>query len=210
MTDRASRPSSLTAYSPLLFLVAGGLLAVFAANTAARTFADGGLQAIHSAVGPTGFAVGLLGLVGLYPALADEHRLVARLVGLVAAVPFVGWVVISGFGIGNTLGVAPDASVVLPGPAFILVFLLTMLAYILFSVATLRTAAQARTIGIALLGPAIPFLTLILVVQAFPPVEWGEFVIDSGHALAHFAVGLVLRRRTATADYSEPTPDATS
>lgn len=209
MSDRSGFLAPLADHSPRVFLVAGGLLAVFAANTGARIFTDGGVTAIHSAVGPAGFFVGLVGLLGLYPGIVDERGILGRLVGIVAAVPLVGWFVITVFGLGNTIGVAPDATVVLPGPAFIVVFLLTMLAYILFSIATLRTDAHSRTVGVLLFAPAIPFLTLILVVQAIPGVEWGEFVIDSGHALAHLAVGIVLRGRTVTTDHSEPAPDAT-
>lgn len=209
MTERPGVLAPLEQKSSTLFLVAGFLLAVFAANTAARVFTDGGVAQIHGIVGPAGFAVGLAGLLGLYPGIADDGGTLARLAGIVAAIPFVGWFVTAVVGIGNVLGVLPDASVVLPGVAFVGVFLTTMLAFILFGVASLRTGAHSRSVGLVLLVPAIPFLTLILVVQAIPAVEWGEFVIDSGHALAHLAVGIALRGRLVPRSRTEPAPDAT-
>lgn len=209
MTDDTSFLTPLEAKSPTMFLLAGGLLVVFAANTGARTLADGGVPAIHSIVGPAGFFVGLVGLLGLYPGIADDGAILSRLAGIVAAIPLVGWFVITVWGIGTAVGVLPGMSVVFPGPAVIVVFLTTMLAYILFSVACLRSRTHAQSVGLAVLAPAIPFLTLILVVQALPPVEWGEFVIDSGHALAYLAVGLAVRTKVASSTRSEPTPDAT-
>lgn len=209
MTDRPGVLAPLGDKSPALFLTAGGLLAVFAANTAARTFADGGVPAIHDSVGPAGFFVGLVGLLGLYPVLADDAAVLGRLAGIVAAIPLVGWFLLAVFGLGDAVGVLPDASVVLPGAVLIVVFPLTMLAYVLFSIASLRSPANSWTVGLVLLAPVLPFLTLILVVQTGPAVEWGEFVIDSGHALAHLAVGIALRTTVSSEPRTEPTPDAT-
>lgn len=209
MSERTSVLTPLEEKSPTLFLIAGGLLVVFAANTGARTVADGGVPAIHSIVGPAGFFVGLVGLLGLYPGIASDGAILGRLAGIVAAIPLVGWFVITVWGIGNSIGVVPGMSVVIPGPVVIVVFLTTMLAYILFSIACLQSRSYSQSVGLAVLAPAIPFLTLILVVQAFPPVEWGEFVIDSGHALAYLAVGIAVRAKVVPSTQTEPAPDAT-
>lgn len=208
MADRHST-FPLDGTSPTLFLVAGGLLAVFAANTGARVFAGMGYPPVHSILGPAGFFVGLVGLFGLYPTLADGSPWLARVVAVVAAIPLVGWFVITVFGIGSSAGVLPDVSVVLPGALVIVVFLTTMLAYVLFGVTSLRAGVYSRTVGLVLLVPAIPFLTLIVAVQALGPVEWAEFVIDSGHALAHLAVGFALRTQGIPTECEEPAADAT-
>jgi hypothetical protein len=193
----------------VLYLVAGGLLVVFAANTAARVFAEMGAQPIHNFVGPAGFFVGLLGLFGLYPGLARRSSVLARLTAAVAVIPLVGWFVITVFGIGHTVGVLPDISAVLPGATVIVVFVATMLAYLLAGTTSLRSDAHSLTVGLLLLAPAIPYLMLILAVQVLLPVAWGEFVIDSIHALAHLALGAALWTEGATADTTASAADPT-
>lgn len=209
MTDSSGVLEPLEGKSATLFLVAGGLLLVFAANTAARVFAGAGLPAVHSFVGPAGFFVGLLGLFGLYPGLVHRGSVLARLTAVVAAVPLVGWFVIAVFGIGDTVGLLPDASVVLPGAAFILVFMLTMVTYLLAGTVSLRTDVHSLTIGLLLLAPAVPYLMLILAVQVFLPAAWGEFVIDSIHALAHLALGIALWNEGTPAGRTALAPDST-
>lgn len=210
MTDKAGPLAPVEGKSAVLYLVAGGLLVVFAANTAARVFAGMGTQPIHNFVGPVGFFVGLLGLFGLYPGLAGRGSVLARVTALVAVIPLVGWFVITVFGIGNTVGVLPDISVVLPGAAVIMVFVATMLTYLLAGTTSLRSDAHSLAVGLLLLAPAIPYLMLILAVQVLLPAAWGEFVIDSVHALAHLALGAALWTEGATADTpasaADPTP----
>lgn len=198
----------LEATSGHLFLIAGGLLLLFAVNTGARIFADAGIPAIHDTVAPAGFFLGLLGLIGVYPALAEARPVVGRVAAVVAAIPLIGWFVIAVFGIGNVIGVLPGMSAVLPEAVVIIVFPATVLAYLLFGAASLSTESQTRA-GLVLFVPAIPFLGLIVVVGAVGPITWGEFVIDSGHALAHLTVGLVLRTGIFPAEGVRPTPDST-
>jgi len=195
--------------SATLFLAAGGLLVVFAANTATRVFADAGVSVVHSSVGPAGFFVGLVGLLGLYPTLFEGTPTVARIAGMVAVIPAVGWFAITVFGIGSSLGVLPGMSVVFSPVVPILVFLTTILAYIVFGVTSLRTGLHSRATSLILLVPVIPFLVLIVGTAVLGPVEWAEFVIDSGHALAHLAVGTVLRSEDVSTEGAEPAAEAT-
>lgn len=195
--------------SPALFLVAGALLVVFASNTGARVFADAGVPAVHSVFGPAGFFVGVVGLFGLYPALVDGSPGLARVAAAVAAIPLAGWFVTAGVGVGNVAGVLPDATVVLPGVAFVAVFLTTILSYVLFGVASLRADVHSRTVGLLLLAPAAVFLTLIVGMGVLSAVAWMEFVVDGGHALAHLAIGLALRTGGVPTDRAEPAADAT-
>lgn len=207
---RSSVLAPLEGKSAVLYLVAGGLLVVFAANTAARVFAEMGTQPIHNFVGPAGFFVGLLGLFGLYPGLARRGSVLARLTAVVAVLPLVGWFVITVFGIGETVGVLPSVTVVLPGAAVIVVFVATMLTYLLAGTTSLRTDAHSLTLGLLLLAPAVPYLLLILAVQVFLPVAWGEFVIDSIHALVHLALGAALWNEGATAGATASAADPTT
>lgn len=209
MTGSGDVLEPLDRKSATLFLAAGGLLVVFAANTGARVFADGGVSAVHAILGPGGFFLGVLGLLGRYPALAGRAPSLARAAGVVAAIPAIGWFLIALFGAGNSAGVLPGVSVVFPAAFPILVFLTTVLAYVLFGVASLGVGAHSRAVSLALLVPAVPFLALIVGVAVLGPVEWAEFVIDSGHALAHLGVGLALRSRSGRGHRAEPAADAT-
>lgn len=206
--DRVLAP--LDGKSATLFLVAGGLLLVFATNTAARVFAGMGTPPIHNILGPGGFFVGLLGVFSLYPRLADRSPVLGRVAAIVAGVPLVGWFVITVFGIGSTAGVLPGMSAVFPGAFVIVVFLTTMLTYVLFGLTSLWSDGHSVTVGFLLLVPAIPFLTLIVAVQVLPPVEWAEFVIDTGHALAHLALGIGLWSEGVPSARAGPTPDSTA
>lgn len=209
MTGRPGLLDPLDGRSATLFLLAGGLLLVFAANSGIRAFTDGGYPVIHSVFGPGGFFLGLVGLLGIAPALAEQRPKSTRVIGVVAAIPAVGWFVITVFGLGSSAGVLPGMSVVFP-PAFpVLVFLTTILAYVTFGVVSLRAGVHSRSVTGLLFVPVVPFISLILTAAVLEPVVWGEFAIDSGHALAHLALGLALRYESVPADRPEPAVDAT-
>lgn len=210
MTDSTGVLEPFEGKSATLFLAAGGLLVIFAANTGARVFTDGGYSAVHSTVGPAGFLLGIVGLLGLSPALAGRTPKLARVAGVVAAIPAVGWFVIAVFGIGRAAGILPGMSVVLPVPVVpVLVILTTILTYVLFGVADLRAGVHLRAVSFALLVPAVPFLLLIVGLAVLGPVEGAEFAIDVGHALAHLTVGIALRTAGVPDDRAEPAAEAT-
>lgn len=195
--------------SATLYVVAGALLAVFATNSAARVFADAGVEVVHSTLGPAGFLVGLVGLVGLAPALTDRTPRLATVAVAVALVPLAGWFAITVAGIGTVLGATPGASVLLPGPAFPLVFLTTVLAYFLVAAASLRVGVHSRTVGVLLLAPALTFLALIVGVVVVGPASALEVPVDAGHALGHLAIGAALRTDGAPSARADPAADAT-
>lgn len=210
MTSSTGMLEPLEGRSASLFLLAGGLLVVFAANSGIRAFTDGGYSVIHSVFGPGGFFLGLVGLLGLAPTLAAQRPRLAHTAGLVAAIPAIGWFVITVFGIGSSAGVLPGMSVVFPVPVFpVLVVLTTVLAYVLFGIVALRAGVHTRGVSSALLLPAVPFLTLIVGLAVLGPHEGAAFAIDSGHALAHLAVALALRTGDVPSDRPEPAADAT-
>jgi hypothetical protein len=209
VTSSADLLEPLEGKSSTLFLLAGGVLAVFATNTAARVFADSGLSAVHCIVGPAGFFLGIVGLFGLYPALVSQTPTLVRVTGVVAAIPAMGWFVITVFGIGSSAGVLPGMSVVFPPVFPMLVVLTTILAYLLLGVTSLRAESHSRAVSIALLLPAVPFLTLIVGMAVLGPVEVAEFIIDSGHVLAYLLVGFTLRSESGSTAPGEPVAEAT-
>lgn len=209
MTDSPGVLEWLSGKSAALFLIAGAVLVVFAVNTGARVLADSGISAVHSFVGPAGFFLGLVGLVGLYPSISASIPLLARVAGAVAVIPTVGWFLITVVGIGSSAGVLPGVSVIFPAVFSILVFLTTMLGYILFSVGSIRAEGHSGAVSLVLLAPVVPFVALIVGAAILGPIEWAEFVIDGAHALAYLSVGIVLRSKGGRTDRPEVSADPT-
>lgn len=210
MTTSARVFEPLDGKSPTLFLIAGGLMVVFAASTGLRVFTDASYPAVHNIFGPAGFFVGIIGLVGLYPALVNRVPVLARIAVIVAAIPAIGWFIITVFGIGSTVGVLPGMSVVFPPVFPIVVFLTTVLAYIVFGVSSLRSGGHSKTLSLVLFGPAVPFLALMVAVGSGAVASSGgaEFAIDIGHALAYLAVGVSLQNEAPPTERSEPVADS--
>lgn len=200
MTDRHGALGWLEKRAPTLFLVAGGLAVVFGLNTALRTFVGTSYPVVQDVVGPIGFFVGVVGLFGLYPALADRTPTLARIAAAVAVVPAVGYFAIVVMGIGSTAGVLSYPT----GPlaAIPIVVIVTMvLAFGLFGVTSLRAGTRSRVVGALLLVESAMFLLLILNVVPF-------VLTDIGHVIAYLGVGVTLRTEGVPTGSTEPTADA--
>lgn len=209
MTGSARVFEPLAGKSQTLFLIAGGLMVVFAASTGLRAFTEASYPAVHSIFGPAGFFVGIVGLFGLYPSFVNRVPTPSRIGAIVAAIPGVGWFIITVFGLGSTVGVVPGMSVVFPPVFPIVVFLTTILAYIIFGVMSLRSKGHSKTLSLVLFGPAIPFLALMIAAGSgtIAASVGAEFIIDIGHALAYLALGITLRNEGKLAEPSEPVAD---
>jgi len=187
----------LEAQSGTLFLVAGALVVVYA-----------GLHGIEAATDMVlepnpfefGYVVGFLGLLGLYPTLADDNPWLAR-AGAVAAV--LGMIGLSAF---TVLHLAELAGVVArAGPPWLGIFIPLPLigfvvGYLAFGVASLRTDAYARLVGLLLLAPGIIVIVMIVQILAGWTSQLQAFVISAGEAMAHLAIGVTLRTRSSATD----------
>lgn len=192
---------SLDGKSPTLFLVAGGLLAVFAVNTGAQTFIGESSPLVQNLIAPLGFLVGVLALLGLYPAVADRRPSLAQAVGLLAGVTAVYWLVIIAGSLGELAGVIPASEEVFPVVFFFGVYVATILTYAVCGIVVLRAGVQSRLVGLFILGPAVMFL--LLMARAAP-----NYVIDAGHALFHLSAGIVLWTADVPSDRAGPAPDS--
>lgn len=187
--------------SPGLFLLAGILMVAFATNTYLTTFSGSGYPVIQSVVGPAGFGLGTLALLGLYPTLVERTPRLARIAAAVAILPAIGWTIIVLGGVATTTGVLPaDSSppVVIPMGTIAT----TLLAFLLFGITTLRADTHSRLVGILLLVPAAMFV--LLMARLAPP-----FVIDSGHLVGILGTGIALRASGTPAERGDPSIDAT-
>lgn len=196
MTDRDAALGTLEERAPVLFLVAGGLMVVFAVNTYLKTFTGTSYPVVQGVVAPVGFLAGVVGLFGLYAGF-DGAPTLARSGAVVAAVATAGWVVLIGASV--VLGGEPA------GPLSVvpLVTIAAMvLAFALFGLASLRSGVHSRVVGVLLLVESLMFL---LVVAGVP-----GYLIDTGHVLAYLGIGLALRTGAVPADRAEPAPDSTA
>ena len=189
--------------SATVFLVAGGLLAVFAVNTGLRTFVGQSSPLVQSLVAPVGFLVGVLGLLGLYPAVANRTPTSARAAGVLAGVTAAYWIVIVAGSLGDIVGVLPASEELFPLVFFFGVYVAMLLTYAVFGIVALRAGVPSRTVGLLVLGPAAMFLLLMTGVAP-------NFLIDAGHALFHFGIGIALRAESVPTERAGPAPDSTA
>lgn len=199
---------SLERWSPKLFLIAGGLL-VLAAIAAGVNAVNGVARSpVGSVVGPVGLAISFVGLLGLYPRVADRTPWLARAGAVFAVVGIVGY---AGISVGNfvsLLGGNPEGP---PGWATVFVPALvlgTLIGFLSFGAASLRTNVLSRTIGLLLVVPPAIFIVMLVgEIVGYTPV-WDNFVLTTGQALALLGLGYTLRTEGTLTGRSEPTPDS--
>lgn len=150
--------------------------------------------------GPAGHLVALLGLVGLYPVLADRTPTVARVAGVVASVALVSWAVMVVTRFLAVAGVVSSVSDVLPSIFFMLVFATTILTYVLFGVATLRVSDSSRVVGLLVLAPGVLILVALVGSTIASVTALGGLVIGGGLALSMLVLGHILRTWGRPAD----------
>lgn len=200
---------SLGRRSPALFLIGGGLLVGHAAVRGLRAFTD--VPPPPDAFGPAGFLLVLVGLLGLYPALADSSPRLARALALLAVVPAVGYALILLFGLGEMAGIVPRFLEVVPEAAFLPVHQGSMvLAYGVAGLGVLRTDAYSRLVGVLLLAPPVLMLALVAGLAVVPNGAAVGFVGGCAMALVHSALGYSLGAGRAPADSLAPTDDGTT
>jgi hypothetical protein len=198
---------SLERWSPTLFLVAGVLVVGHATILGVQAFTE--MTTPPDLFAPLGHLVALVGLFGLYPALADRRPTLAPAAAAVAAVPAVGWLVIFAGQVGELAGVLSSPTGVLPGVVFPVVIVSMVLTYTVFGVASLRTGVRSRTVAGRLLLPAGLFGGLIASIAVTGASALVGSLFTGGLVVAYLAIGQSLRTEVAPTD-SETPADATA
>lgn len=201
----------LEPWSARLFVLGGVMFAISAALTVVA-MATGIVQSnmvLGEAFIAAGWFAPLLGLLGLYPALVDrtpqlvQAGVVFAVIGLVAFLFLAAASVIAFVqGLGITEIPIPVV-VLLPG-----IIAGSLLAFVSFSVASLKSEAHPRAAGLLMLVPSGIFVTNFLILPAIRgpgpnPPEIG-FVITGLLALSMLAIGYVLRGVDASISRAEP------
>lgn len=209
MTDRNGIWNSLEQRSSTAFLVGGLLMAadafIVAANIVTGTER---LLLFGQVLVGVGWTAALLGLLGLYPQLADRSRWLSRAGVLFAAIGVVVFAVMAVTVLVYLAGI-PAGEYSDVGMFFIPGVLIgSVLGFVSFSGASLRTEVHSRAFGILLLVPAILVLTNILRFIAGFESTTITLGIVIGDALVMLAIGQALRTGTSQTDHAEPSAES--
>jgi hypothetical protein len=211
MTDHNGILESLERRTGTLFLVAGIMFFVFGAMWGVEAFMN--RSAPKNVFGPAGFAFAFLGLLGLYPSLADRSRRLARLGAIVAVVgtvgaaanslSYIGWWVLP--------AVVPDPNTVALVGAMVGGMLLgQFLGYTSLGVASLRAGVHSRTVGLLLIAvPTVLAVMTVTVATGYAGTE-SATVLGTVQALLHLAIGYTLRTEGIPTDHGEPSVEPTA
>lgn len=206
MTESESMFAPLERWSPVLFLVAGLMMVVFATNTALRTYVGTSYPIVQEIVAPAGFLIGVVGLLGLYPGLVDRTPRLARVALAVAVVAAANWGVIVIKNVGTNLGVLPELGALTMATG-VIAFVTMLLSYGLFGIGGSRADVYQQAVRGLLVFESINFLVLIVTVFASLAIPFVAFEI--GHLVVHLGIGFTLWTKGVPSDYAEMTADST-
>lgn len=205
-SDTTTQLESLAKWSATAFLAAGVILLVDAAIVTAEIVV--GIEranVLGQVFVGAAWTAALIGLLGLYPGLADRSRWLSRAGAVFAAIGVVVFAVLGLTSLVYYLGI-PAGEYSDVGMFFIPGVLIgSVLGFISFSVAVLRTGAYSRTVGVLLLIPPILVVTNILRFIAGMEAMSLTLAIVIGDALAMLAIGYVLRSSPEPTGRAEPT-----
>jgi hypothetical protein len=211
MTDRNEILASLERRTGTLFLVAGVMFIAFAAMWGVEAFMN--RSAPKNIFGPAGFAFAFLGMLGLYPSLADRSRRLAGLGAIVAIIgavgaaanslTYIGWWVLP--------AVVPNPDTVAVVGAMVGGMLLgQFLGYTSFGVASLRAGVHSRSVGLLLVAVPTVLVVMIATVAVGFAGAGSATVLGSVQALIHLAIGYTLRTGGLSTGHGEPSVEPTA
>jgi len=204
MTDRNSIWSPLELWRATAFLLAGMILAINAAIVAAEVVAGvENWRTLGQIFVGAGWTAAFIGLLGLYPGLADRSRWLSRAGAFFAVIGAIVFAVMGVASVGYYTGIlAGDMTALvplfLPG-----VVLGSILGFVTISVASLRTDVYSQTVGVLLLIP--PTLVILNLITGITGIEsaTATLAIVIGDTLAMLAIGNVLRKGEVPTDHPE-------
>jgi hypothetical protein len=204
--DNTLRWKSIERLRPTLFLVGGSLLVAHTGILAVQAFSN--LPTPLEVFGPAGHFVALVGLFGLYPALANRTPTTTRIAGAVAILALSCWSLII---VGRVLvasGAVSSLSDPLPAVFFMLTFGSTILTYCLFGVASIRV--EPRGVSLLVFAPGV-LISMALVGSAVSGMtDFAALVVAGGLALSVLTLGIKLRTWDRPTDGTVSASDATA
>lgn len=194
----------LEARSATLFLVGGGLVVIYAAVNGTVALGD---PMLNQNPFKFGYVLGFLGLLGLYPTLAERRPWLARTGAVAAVLGMVGLSVFVVKSLAALAGIVPVADPVwyrflvpLPLTGFVV-------GYLGFGLASLGADVYPSTLGFLLLIPGLIVVVMLVHISLGYASDVTAFVISAGEAMAHLAIGATLRTRSSATDRDESPTD---
>lgn len=191
VTVSQNRWRTLERWSPVLFLLGAGGVITHAAVQALEAFTA--ITPPPDVFVTTGHLIALVGLLGLYPGLAERTP---RLAGAGLAATGIGvtvWIVMTAGQFLAVAGATESVSALFPGAFFVGVLGATILAYTLVGAAALRADGRSTVDGLLILAPAV-LLSVLIGKSAVANVGAVDgVVIGAGLALSMLALGVRLQ-----------------
>ena len=206
--------ATLERRSPTLFLSAGVLLLGYAGLNGIVAFTDMAYTTVEDIIGPAGFVLGFLGLLGLYPELVDRNPTLAKIGAVCVSLGVAAFSMITVQGLAVLAGLESTS---VPGILLLLIAIGMIPGYLVFGVVTRGASVGGRTVGLLLFLPAAVFAAMLsqpFVYAHFgmfseTTMAWSNFGISSSQALAHLAIGYKLRVMRFPDELDSPSTDAT-
>lgn len=195
---------SLELWRASAFLLAGIILAINAVIVAAEIVV--GIErwrVLGQIFVGAGWTAAFIGLLGLYPGLADGSRWLARAGALFAAIGAVVFTVMGLASVVFYVGIV-DGSLTTLVPLFLPgVIIGSVLGFVSISAASLRADVHSRTLGLLLLLP--PTLVILNLLTAIIGIEGATstLAVVIGDTLAMLAIGMSVRGIDIPTDYTE-------
>lgn len=209
--------SLLSRWTATVYLLGGGLVLVATAINGVGLFTpiatqEGALLFIEGLTGFGGVVLSFIGLIGLYPRLADAVSGLSRAGISLAVLPgtfFISLIVVCSM-LAPLLGF-PSLKTLVPPLRLVTetTLILYAVATTLFGVASLRSAGLSRAIGWGLLVVAVSwvgFLSVLVLYQYDIPI-WITFVQSTTLAVSLLTIGYTLPSETGPAVAEEPSVD---
>lgn len=206
MIDLTGLRESLDRWNSRAFLL-GGLLMLVNATFVAATVVTGTehFLLLGEVFVAAAWIAALIGLLGLYPALANRSRWLSRSGAVCAVIGVVVFTILGGLSLFYYAAGIPleevNTTIFIPG-----VLVGSVLGFILFSAASLRTDVHPRSVGILLLVPAVLVVMNILRFIAGYEAATITLVVVIGDAVAMLAIGYLLRTGSAPTGREEVEP----
>lgn len=185
-------------------------MGVYAVLNGIAAFTNGAYPTVENVVGPAGFLLGFVGLLGLYPTLADRSATVTRVGAGAAALGAAGFTAIAVVNVGVLAGVLPAEPPVLAAVLLAPIVIGMIPGFLAFGVASLRSDVHSTAVGLLLLAPPAIFAVMLAGAATGHASAWSAFAISAGQAFAHLAVGYVLRTEPAPAERGVRSAEATA
>lgn len=151
----------------------------------------------------TAWAAVLIGMLGLYPRLAEQRPRLARASAFFAGIGVVGYAVMAVVHLAAVAGL-PESTVDSLTPVFLPAVLAgTLLAFPLFAVGGLLTGAYSRTVAILLGTPTLIFVANVL----SGPSPESILGVVLALVFVYATIGYLLRTDSVAADRTPTTTD---